>query len=398
MSRSKKRLLWLSAGLLLGLASLGYYIFFLGTNAALERAESFEFRRMRVARVLGQDVLRFFFATNRAQTSDDVPLAKRFTSEREDRLVFGSFDTRIQPTLGLGRWLDASSWFLQEEINILQVKDLDRADFVRQVREMVVESPYRALLLLVHGYRTDFDFALRGTAFLGAILDINAPVMVFDWPGNQGDSLRGYRQAHRTATASGADLAETLRLVVREIRPYRLWMVANSMGAQVVVDAFSTLYRDDDFADMQTEIDEVVLTAPDVDRARFNSQFKRELAAMARHTTVYVSSNDRALLISRIVNRGRRLGESTLSKADSELVDEVDGFLELTDPDSERVMLIDVTPVNRTRNFHNFSLEVPEYFDDIFLRLTNRDTPQNRQRYRFRTPQGRVYSVLTRGR
>ena len=146
------------------------------------------------------------------------------------------------------------------------------------------------------------------------------------------------------------------------------------------------------------EIDEVILTAPDVDHARFNDDLKLQLAALVRHTTVYVSSNDRALLVSRVINRGLRLGESTLSKADAELVDEVDGVLGMIEPDSDRVRLIDVTPVNRTRNFHNFSLEVPEYFDDIFLRLTNRDTPQNRSRYQFRSQQGKTYSVLTRGR
>ncbi len=413
MKRSTKRLLWISAAILLVIGSLGYYGFFLSTNAALELAESFEFRRMRVARVDDQDRFRFFFVTNRAGGGADAPLEERFTAQRAEGLRLGSFDTEIEPSLGLGRWLDASSWFLDEEIKILNVRDLKQVDFVQQVREMVAASPHRALLVLVHGYRSDFDFALRGTAFLANILDIDAPVMVFDWPGNQGESLRGYRRAQQVATASGADLAEALRLIVHEVRPERLWLVANSMGGQVVVDAFSQLYRDRDFMDVDTEIDQVVLTAPDVDHARFNDEFKTELAALARDTTVYVSSNDRALLISRVVNRARRLGESTLSKGnaeavdgvegtlsngDAEMADEIAGLLELVEPDSNRLTLIDVTPVNRTRNFHNFSLEVPEYFDDIFLRLTNSDTPQNRLRYRFRTPQGKVYSVLTRGR
>jgi esterase/lipase superfamily enzyme len=317
---------------------------------------------------------------------------------RRAGLLLGSFDTQIEPTLGLGRWLDASRWLLDEELKVLDVRPLDQADFVAQVRAMVAESPHRGLLLLVHGFRTDFDFALRGTAFLANVLDINAPVMVFDWPGNQGSSLSGYRRAQQVATSSAAELADTLRLIVREIQPERLWLVANSMGGQVVVDAFSQLYRDSDFADAGIEIDDVVLTAPDVDRARFNAQFKAELAALVRNTTVYVSSNDRALLASRLINRARRLGESTLAKEEAEALDTVEGAFELVEPGSDRVSLVDVTPINRTRNFHNFSLEVPEYFDDIFLRLTNPETPENRLRYQFRTPDGKVYWVLTRGR
>ena len=71
---------------------------------------------------------------------------------------------------------------------------------------------------------------------------------------------------------------------------------------------------------------------------------------------------------------------------------------DLVDADSDLVTLVDVTPINRTRNFHNFSLETPEFFDDLFLRLTNEDTPRSRTQYQIRTPDGRVYWVLTRGR
>lgn len=394
----KGRLFCIAIALLLLLGAVGYYGFFVPTSEALQRAESFEFRRMQVARVGDEERYRFFFASNRAAEAGSPSLHEGLGATRGEALTLGSFDTRIEPSLGLGRWLDASTWFRDEEIKVLNLRPLERDAFVAELRAMVAASPHRGLLLLVHGYRASFDFALRGTAFLANVLDINAPVMVFDWPGNQGNSWTGYRRAQQVAAESSAELAETLRLIVREIRPERLWLVANSMGAQVVVDAFSLLYRDSDFADAGVEIDDVVLTAPDVDRTRFNKQFRDELAALARNTTVYVSSNDRALLASRIVNRARRLGESTLSKEDAELLDAAEGAFELVSPGSDRVSLIDVTPVNRTRNFHNFSLEVPEYFDDIFLRLTNPETPENRLRYQFRTPDGKVYSVLTRGR
>jgi hypothetical protein len=100
--------------------------------------------------------------------------------------------------------------------------------------------------------------------------------------------------------------------------------------------------------------------------------------------------------MSRIVNRGdTRRGESTLNP---EMLEEAARIAELIDPDSELVTLVDVTPVNRTRNFHNFSLETPEFFDDLFLRLTNEQTPFARSLYRLETPGGASYWVLTPGR
>ncbi len=71
---------------------------------------------------------------------------------------------------------------------------------------------------------------------------------------------------------------------------------------------------------------------------------------------------------------------------------------DLVEPESDRVTLVDVTAVNRTRNFHNFSLETPEFFDDLYLRLVNSSTPRSRLVYQIRTPEGVVYSVITRGR
>jgi len=372
-----------------------YYFYFVGPDAVLERAEAFAFRRMTVAELSEQGNYRFHYVTNRVPGEDADSLDDRFGSEREETLKFGYFDTHIEPTLGIGMLIDPTEWFQNEEIQIDQTSELDRETFVERVRELVEKSPYRSLLVVVQGFREAFPSALRKTAFLGHVLDINSPMLLFDWPGNQGSSLRGYWRAREVAEASGAELAETLQLVIREIQPERLWLIANSMGAQVVADAFGILYEQADLADADTEIEEVVLTAPDIDHDEFDAQYKQEIMALADQLTVYVSSNDRALLVSRLINRGRRRGESTVSP---DQLEEAARFAELVDPDSDLVTLVDVTPVNRTRNFHNFSLETPEFFDDLYLRLSNQRTPRSRLIYQVRTQEGEVYWILTRGR
>ena len=223
--------------------------------------------------------------------------------------------------------------------------------------------------------------------------------MVFDWPGDQGSTPRGYRRAQRVARESGEELAQTLELIIREVAPERMWLLANSMGGEVVVSAFTLLHQEADLADAETEIEDVVLTARRTSVTRSSAASSRtRSSALTRNLTVYVSSNDRALLMSRILNRERRLGESTVDPANPDQFEEAARAFELVEPDSERVTLVDVTPVNRTRNFHNFSLETPEFFDDLYLRLTNAQTPRSRLHYRVRTPSGAEYWVLTRGR
>ncbi len=368
------------------------------SGAALLRAESFLFTRMTVAQLGEQGSMRYFFVTNRKLKDNDEEeedLASQFSTERESQLKFGFFDTKIEPSVGLGMYINPSEWFQNEEIKVKQLESLQQDAFVNKVKKLVDESPRRSLLVVVHGFREAFPSALRKTAFLGHILDINSPVLLFDWPGNQGSSLRGYRRARNVAIQSGAELAKTLELINREVKPDKLWLIANSMGAQVVADAFSHLYQNPEFSDADIEFEDVILTAPDVSHEEFNNQFKREIATMARNLTVYVSSNDRALIMSRIINRDVRRGESTLTP---DMLDEAIRISQLVSSDDDLVTLIDVTPVNRTRNFHNFSLETPEFFDDLFLRLTNDRTPQTRQLYGFKTKDGNPYWVLTPGR
>jgi len=397
MSRIKRRML--IGVVLVALILIGLVLFFYRpTRLALERAEAFQFRRMLVTRLGAENVYRFFFVTNRNLESGDGPMEERFGNQREEKLKFGYFDTMIEPTLGIGMIINPTDWFQNREIQLKQVHPLDRDEFISQIRQQVKASPLRSILINVNGFREGFPSALRKTAFLSHVLDIDSPVLVFDWPGDQGSTPQGYRRAQRIASESGAELASTLALVIRQVEPGRLWLVANSMGGQVVVHAFHILYRDADLADSGAKIEKVVLTAPDVDKAEFNDQFKREIAALSRNLIAYVSSNDRALLLSRILNRSRRLGESTLNPQNPDQHEAAAGILELVEPDKDLVTLVDVTPVNRTRNFHNFSLETPQFFDDLFLRLVNRDMPSSRPEYRIETPTGAVYWVLTRGR
>lgn len=397
MTRMKRRLIIISIFVFLILI-IAVLFFYRPTRQALERAEAFQFRRMLVTKLNDTDEYRFFFITNRNLEAGGGPSEERFGNQRETTLKFGHFDTAIEPTLGIGMLINPTDWFQNEEIQLRQVQSLAKDAFTAEIRRQVQSSPFKALLINVNGFRERFPSALRKTAFVSHVLDIDAPVLAFDWPGNQGSTPRGYRRAQQVATESGAELAQAIKTIVREIQPARLWLLANSMGAQVVVHAFHILYQDAHMADTATEIEKVVLTAPDVDKDEFNERFKREIAAIATNLTVYVSSNDRALLMSRVLNRGRRLGESTLDPSNPDQFGAAADIYELIDAGNPLITLVDVTPVNRTRNFHTFSLETPQFFDDLYLRLVNEQIPRSRPEYRIEAPNGRVYWVLTRGR
>ena len=392
-----KRRYKIIAGILILTVVVIAALFQYSTQSNLVLAEALQFRRMLVT---SQDdgAFRFFFVTNRVVNDLAAPVDERFSNERSEKMSFGFFDTRIEPSLGIGMLINPTDWFQNEEIQLDQVKSLQEDAMISEIRSQVEASPGKSLLININGFRERFPSALRKTAFLAHVLDIDTPMMVFDWPGDQGSGPRRYLRAQAIATESGVELATTIERIVRDVRPERLWIIANSMGGEVVVSAFSELYKLGDMADSGTEIDHVILTAPDVSHQEFGEQFRHKLLALTKNLTVYVSSNDRALLMSRVINRGRRLGESTVDPSNPDQWDEAASALELVTPGSDQVLLIDITPVNRTRNFHNFSLETPEFFDDLYLRLSNEETPRSRLQYKVTTASGTEYWVLTPGR
>ena len=79
MTRFKRRILFgatLVVLVLLGLGVWFYFTFFGSTNIALQRAETFLFRRMKVAKLAEKGSYRFFYVTNRRLGSGDGPRSR----------------------------------------------------------------------------------------------------------------------------------------------------------------------------------------------------------------------------------------------------------------------------------------------------------------------------------
>ena len=103
MAGKRRPILWLVMLLLLALAGMALYVYIVGTRTLLAHAEDFSFRRMAVAQVEDSEAFRFFYITNRVADNLDGPVDSRYQAARESDLKFGSFDTTIEPSLGLGK-------------------------------------------------------------------------------------------------------------------------------------------------------------------------------------------------------------------------------------------------------------------------------------------------------
>src|SRR5262249_27862782 len=153
----------------------------------------------------------------------------------------------------------------------------------------------------------------------------------------------------------------------------------SSLGCQTICDAFAWLDKQPDLVRGLPKMDHVVLSAPDVAADAFDDKFASRIKALSNHLTVYVSSNDRALLMSNWLNRGRRLGRleevSVTPEARTEQY-QFEEALELLDLQAKglrNICLVDATPINRTRNLHHFFTDSSEFFDDLYRQLLQPD-------------------------
>lgn len=337
----------------------------------------------------------FFYATNRA---DNAETFNGQGNEISDKITAGTFDVLISPYMTVEPFV----WFDKETMKWADRNVLSDERFRSQLHDAVQASPNKSLLIIVWGFRDWFQSAALKTAYTAYVLDINTPVLLFDWPGNQGEGPRGYAASQAVTAQSGRDLGRLLANVVKDTDANHVWLMGSSLGCQTICDGLYWLSQQPDLFKGKPKLSHVVLSAPDVLADAFDDKFSATIQKVSEHLTAYVSSNDRALLMSHWLNRGRRLGrkaqvltppEERFSEYEFE---EASELLELQEKGAREISIVDATPINVIRNLHHFFTDSPVFFDDLYQRLLQPEDIVSRRLHTVRTRSegGVTYSIL----
>jgi esterase/lipase superfamily enzyme len=128
---------------------------------------------------------------------------------------------------------------------------------------------------------------------------------MYSWPSK--DNLLAYATDRTTADWSWRHLQYFLERVARESGALRIHLIAHSMGNQLLVNALDGLGRQPEIKPL---FDNVIMAAPDVDAKTFTERNWAGIRDAAKHFTLYASSDDWALKVSRRLNDLARLGEA----------------------------------------------------------------------------------------
>lgn len=336
-------------------------------------------------------VIDIYYATSREveKKADSEP---KYLPKMGDKLTGGIIDVKIDPNITIGKMLP-KRFQRKGEMGIQTIKTLEEDALIEELKEVVKRSPHKSIMVLVMGFKDDFSSVAIEAAYSAYMLDVNTPVLLFDWPGDQSVTPWGYERAQKYAVESGPYLGHLMARIIREVKPERIWIQAASLGCQVVCSAFDEMYNHEDLADPQAEIKHVFMAAPDVAEDEFDMRFKDQIAAFSDGFTTYVSSNDGALLVSGILNNDKRLGLQYW-RDEQEQSEEARDILYLKSQDPDKIAMIDVTPINKASYGHGYYLEDPQYFDDVFIRMFTRRPHANRRVYLVQYEDGTDYWVL----
>jgi esterase/lipase superfamily enzyme len=199
---------------------------------------------------------------------------------------------------------------------------------------------------------------------------------------------------------SASNFANFLAKVIPATGAKKVWLMGSSLGCQVIVDAFNLLNTQPDLVNKKIKFNEVILSAPDVSAQAFDDKFSKNFQDLTNHLTVFVTSNDRALLMSDWLNRGRRLGRKAQvmmppeTRSSEYEFEEATELLELEAKGMNNISIVDATPINRTRNLHHFFTDSPEFFDDVYRRFLQPNNNVSRPLHSVRAGQDRRYWIL----
>lgn len=245
------------------------------------------------ASVGGKD---YFIVTSRLPDcrGDNIKL----TNHRADRVRFGRFSPpeTIKPAKG-DKQLVVPVAFQPEDAWWDGLRD---AANLRNGR----------VLLYVHGYRETLQTTARDAVQIGAMSNFDGPIIHYSWP-SQGNLL-SYAVDETNMYWDERNFRTFLTKLARAEWVKEIVIVSHSLGARLVTPAVEYVDRTSTNAD-SSNISNIILASPDVDREDFERDIAEEVLAARRvnndrRVTVYASLNDRALAVSRAVHGYPRLG------------------------------------------------------------------------------------------
>lgn len=214
-----------------------------------------------------------------------------------------------------------------EHVVLQKVMPQKRENFFTSLRRQEKQE----VLVFIHGFNSTFEDSVRRTAQIAFDLNFKGQAVTYSWPSKGDISPPGYVHDKDIIGASVNHLRDFLLDIVNESGASAVHIIAHSMGNVALIKALSLITSQ---SQNNPLFGEVMLIAPDMNVDEFKNAVFRQVA---KRVTLYASSKDMALMISKEINGGlRRAGDTD------------DGIVILPEMDTIDVSNVDTSLVGHT--------------------------------------------------
>lgn len=181
-----------------------------------------------------------------------------------------------------------------------------RDEFVSELRGSLASAGENDALVFIHGYNVGFADAARRAAQIAFDLKFSGRTLLYSWA-SAGEPHK-YTVDEATVEWSAPHFEAFLRLALTEIGARAVHVVAHSMGNRPLVRALER-FDASTLPPGAATLRQIILAAPDVDSDTFR-QLAAAFKGRAQGVTLYASSRDLALKVSKAVHGYRRAGDA----------------------------------------------------------------------------------------
>lgn len=320
---------------------------------------------------------RVFYGTDR-KTSGMTERGMSYGNERGE-LQLGFCEVSIPPDHKMGE-LESPKWWKFEfsenpkkHVVLLNVQELSKGNFFTELRSHIDKASDKEAFVFIHGYNVTFEDAARRTAQMSYDMGFGGAPVFYSWP-SQGE-IADYTVDENTIDWTVPHLKEFLSMVAAESGAQKVHLIAHSMGNRAMTDVLK------DFADTYvsgtaTLFNQVVLAAPDIDAEIFKRDIAPRIQKTAERVTLYASSNDKALLLSKSIHGAPRAG------------DVENGIIVISGIDTIDASLVDTSLVGHSYYGDNRSI-----ISDMYLLVNLKLPPDRRNLLPMEIEGGRYWAV-----
>lgn len=242
-----------------------------------------------------------YYATNRKPVGGKL----RFGNRRSKELNYGAVKVSIPLLHKSGNVERPLSLFKihfkenkKKHICIDSGVSLQHSEFFNSLSN---DSEKKSLMIFIHGYNVGFNEAIYKAAQIKIDLNYEYPFVLFSWPSQA--MVHGYVADKEQAIYSSSDLAKLLKDIADQ-GIEEVLVLAHSMGSLCLAEAIKKLDPS------SPTISKLALAAPDIEAQAYIQDYSTYIKTAFDKITLYASSKDKALLISKRVNRSVRLGDA----------------------------------------------------------------------------------------